>query len=173
MGENRRGWREPTALLPLRWGGYRSRYVVALVLILAGALLVQATSVYADYFLAIGLGAHIVGWLILPSRGARRLAVAVPSALMVGALLLGSIACVLLVGPFAFWLYLRQRPAVSYLTTLLPLISGLVLAQLYPQYGDGGIVVGVSLIVIVGSAWLARSIAKSRQIPSNPDVPLR
>jgi hypothetical protein len=167
------GWREPTSLLPLRWGGYRSRYVAALVLVLAGALLVQATSVYTDYLLPIGLAAHITGWLILPARGLRRLAAALPSALMVGALLFGSVACVLLVGPLALWFYLRQRPAASYLTTLLPLISGLALAQLYPQYGDGGIVVAVSLIVIAGSAWLARSIAKRRQIPSNSDARLR
>ncbi len=173
MAEHRRGWREPTSLLPLRWGGYGVRSVAALVLILAGALLTQATSVYTGYFFTIGLGAHILGWFILPGRGARRLAAALPSALMVGALLLGSLACVLLVGSLAFWLYVRQRPAVSYLALLLPVISGLALSRLYPQYGDGGIVVGGSLVVIVGAAWLARSIAKSRQIPSKPDAPLR
>ncbi|MET4781171.1 hypothetical protein [Glaciihabitans sp. UYNi722] len=167
------GWREPTSRIPLRWGGYRSRYLAALILILAGALLVQATSAYTDYFLTIGLAAHVLGWLILPGRGGRRLAAALPSALLVGLLLLGSIACVLLVVALAFWFLVRQRPAVSYLTMLLPLISGLVLGWLYPQYGDGGIVVGVSMVVIVGSAWLGQSIAKSRQIPSNTDARLR
>jgi hypothetical protein len=142
----RLGWREPTSLLPLRWGTYRLRYIGAIVLILAGALVLQAGSAYADY-------------LILPARGVRRAAVAVPSALLVGSLLIGSVAAVLLVAPLAFWLLVRQRPGRSYLATLLPLASGLVLAQLYPQYGHGAVVVAVSLVVIVGSAWIARWIA--------------
>lgn len=157
-------WREPTSLLPLRWGRYRPRYLAAVTLIVAGALVVQAGSAYADDLLLIGMLAHIAGWLILPARGARRAAIAVPSALMVGALLIGSIAAVLLVAPLVGWLYLRQRPPLSYLVTVLPLASGVVLAQLYPQYGDGGIVVGVSLVVITGAAWIARSIAASRPL---------
>ena len=173
MFDRRPEWREPTSAIPLRWGGYRSRYVAALVLLISGGLIMQATSAYADYFLTIGFSAHIVGWLILPSRGPRRVAAAVPSALLIGSLLLGSVACVLLVVPLAFWFYLRQRPALSYLATLLPLISGLVLAQLYPQYGDGGIVVTVSTAVVVGSAWLGRTIAKMRQIRSPTDARLR
>jgi hypothetical protein len=150
-------WLEPTSLLPLRWGRYRPRYLAAVVLVLAGALVMQAGSAYADYLILI-----VAGWLILPARGARRAAVAIPSVLLVGSLLFGSIAAVLLVGPFAFWLSLRQRPAASYLAALLPLVSGLILAQLYPQYGDGAIVVFVSLIVVAASAWIARSIARSR-----------
>ena len=152
-------WQEPTAQLPLRWGNYRGRCAGAIALILTGALVLQAGSVYADYLIVLGAGAHVTGWLIMPSRGALRAAVAVPSVLLVGALLLGSVAAVLLVGPLAFWLLLRQRPGASYLAILLPVTSGLVLAQLYPQYGDGAIVVGVSLLVIVGSAWIARWIA--------------
>lgn len=157
-------WQEPTSLLPLRWGRYRPRYVAAVTLIVAGALVIQSGSAYADYLLLIGMLAHIAGWLILPARGARRAAIAVPSALMVGALLIGSLAAVLLVAPLVGWLYLRQRPPLSYLVTVLPVASGVVLAQLYPQYGDGGIVVGVSLVVITGAAWIARSIAGSRPL---------
>lgn len=156
------GWREPSSLIPLRWGGYRARYLTAVFLIVAGALVLQAGSAYADYLIVLGVGAHIAGWLILPARGAPRAAVALPSALLVGSLLLGSVAAVLLVAPLAFWLMLRQRPGISYLATLLPLASGLVLAQLYPQYGDGAIVVAVSLAMIVGAAWIARWIAASR-----------
>ena len=158
------GWQEPTSLLPLRWGRYRPRYLGATFLILAGALVLQAGSAYADYLIVIGFVAHIAGWAILPARGAQRAAVAVPSALLVGSLLLGSVAAVLLVVPLAFWLLLRQRPGRSYLTTLLPLVSGLILAQLYPQYGDGAIVVIVSLVVIVASAWIARAVAQRRTV---------
>lgn len=158
------GWREPTSRLPLRWGGYRPRYLSAVALILAGALVLQAGSAYADYLIVIGVVAHIAGWVVLPARGAPRAAVAVPSALLVGSLLLGSVAAVLLVVPLAFWLLLRQRPGRSYLATLLPLVSGLVLAQLYPQYGDGAIVVTVSLVVIVASAWIALALAQPRGV---------
>lgn len=156
------GWREPSSALPLRWGRYRPRYLGAVALILAGALVLQAGSAYADYLIVIGFVAHIAGWVILPARGAHRAAVAVPSALLVGALLLGSVAAVLLVVPVAFWLLVRQRPGRSYLVTLFPLASGLILAQLYPQYGNGAIVVAVSLLVVVASAWIARVLAQSQ-----------
>ena len=154
------GWREPNSALPLRWGRYQPRYLAAIVLLLTGALVLQAGSAYADYLIVIGFVAHIAGWAILPARGAHRAAVAVPSALLVGTLLLGSAAAVLLVIPLAFWLLLRQRPGRSYLATLLPLASGLILAQLYPQYGNGQIVVAVSLLVVVASAWIARVLAQ-------------
>ena len=159
------GWREPSSLLPLRWGRYRLRYLGAIALILAGALVLQAGSAYADYLIVIGFVAHIAGWAILPARGAHRAAVAVPSALFVSALLLGSVAAALLVVPLAFWLLVRQRPGRSYLATLLPLASGLILAQLYPQYGNGAIVVAVSLLVVVASAWIARVLAQSQVQP--------
>lgn len=157
-------WHEPASLLPLRWGRYRPRYLASVSLIVAGALVLQAGSAYADYLIVLGFGAHIAGWLILPGRGAHRAAVALPSAVLVGSLLLGSAAAVLLVGPLAFWLLLRQRPARSYLATVLPVASGLLLAQLYPQYGHGGIVVGVCLVVIAGAAWIARWIALPRSV---------
>ena len=156
------GWRETASLLPLRWGRYRPRYLGAIALILAGALVLQAGSAYADYLIVIGFVAHIAGWAILPARGAHRAAVAVPSALLVGALLLGSVAAVLLVVPLACWLLVRQRPGRCYLATMLPLASGLLLAELYPQYGNGAIVVVVSLLVVVSSAWIARVLAQSQ-----------
>jgi hypothetical protein len=161
-----RGWREPTASVALRWGGYRTRYLLALVLIVAGALLVQAGSAYAGYFIGIGFGAHVVGWLILPSRGVRRVIIAVPSAICASAPLIGSLATVLLVLCLLAWLWARQRPALSYIVLVFPLFCGVVLHQIYPQYGDGGIVVAVSLAVLVGSAWLASLIARTRRIPS-------
>ncbi len=156
-----RRWREPTSAVPLRWGGYRSRYVASVTLILAGALLVQAASVYAGYFLGIGFAAHILGWLILPSRGVRRVIIALPSAICASAPLIGSLGSVLLVACLLGWLFARQRPAIAYLVLAFPVISGVILSQLYPQYGDGQIVVAVSLVVIVGCAWLARAIAAS------------
>jgi hypothetical protein len=166
-------WREPTRELPLRWGGYRWRYAAAVALLLAGGLLVQAASVYAGYLLVGGLTAHIAGWIVLPARGLRRVAIALPSALAVGSLLFGSAGSILLVIPLAGWLYLRERPAIAYLVTVLPVLAGLLLGQLYPQYGQGAIVVAISALVLVASAWLGRSIAKSRPISSQSRVKVR
>jgi hypothetical protein len=157
---------EPTALIPLRWGTYRLRYPLALVLLFAGGLLVQAASVYAGYFLGIGIAAHAIGWLVLPARGPRRVIVALPSAICAAAPLIGSLGSVLVVVCLLCWLWVRQRPAISYPVLLLPLISGVVLAQLYPQYGHGDIVVAVTVVVLVASAWLASWIARTRRTTS-------
>ncbi len=157
---------EPTSLIPLRWGGYRLRYVLALAFIIAGGLLVQAASVYAGYFLTIGIAAHVVGWLVLPAKGVRRVIIALPSAIFASATLIGSLGSVLLVLCLLGWLWARQRPGVSYFVLAFPVISGVVLAQLYPQYGHGAIVVAVSLVILVGSAWLGSVIARSRRISS-------
>jgi hypothetical protein len=154
--------------IPLRWGAYRSRYGAAVFLLLAGGLLLQAGSVYSEQFIVFGLAAHVAGWLILPGRGARRASVALPSALLVGSLLLGGATSILLAIPLAFWLYLRQRPPLSYIALLLPILSGIVLSALFPEYGHGGIIVSVSVIVIVAAAWIARSIASTRPIRSHP-----
>ena len=159
-------WQEPTRSIPLRSGGYRSRYVPALVLLFAGALLVQATSVYTGYFLLIGIGAHALGWMLLPSIGVRRVVIALPSALCASALLISPLASVLLVVPLVGWLWARQRPIVAYLVTIFPVVSGLILGALFPHYGHGLVVVIVSIIVIVACAWLARTIARTRRIPS-------
>ncbi|MCU1584936.1 MAG: hypothetical protein JWM49_1492 [Microbacteriaceae bacterium] len=159
-------WREPSAGIPLRWGAYRPRYVAAVSLLLAGGLLLQAGSAYSEQFIVLGFGAHVAGWLILPGRGARRASVALPSALLVGSLLLGGVTSILLAIPLAFWLYLRQRPPLSYIAMLLPILSGVILSALFPEYGHGGIIVSVSLVVIVATAWIARSIARTRPIRS-------
>ena len=157
---------EPTSLIPLRWGSYRLRYVTALVLIIAGGLVVQAASVYAGYFLTIGIAAHIIGWLVLPARGVRRVIIALPSAIFASATLIGSAGSVLVVLCLLGWLWARQRPGLSYVVLVFPIISGVILTQLYPQYGHGGIVVAVSVVVVVGSAWLGSGIARSRRISS-------
>lgn len=160
------GWREPTAQIPLRWGGYRARYLAAVVLILAGGLLVQASSVYSQQFLAVGAVAHLIGWWVLPSRGWRRLWSSIPSVLVMILLLTGGPAFAALVVPLAGWLWLRQRPARSYLALIAPLAAGILLGQAFPQYGSGAIVVSISGLVLVGAAWLARLLANNGQLPS-------
>jgi len=157
------GWREPASLRPLRWGRYRARYLAALALLVAGALLVQLGSVYTLSFLGGGIAAHVFGWVVLPGKGNRRAIVAVPSALGAAALLIGSMGSVLAVLPLLAWLWTRERPALAWTVAILPVGAGLVLAQAFPQYGSGAIVVAVALGVVVGSAWLARAIAITRR----------
>jgi hypothetical protein len=157
------GWREPTADIPLRWGGYRARYLAALALILTGGLLAQATSAYATYLLAAGLAAHLLGWWILPSRGWRRLWASLLSAFVLVLLLTGGPSSAALVIPLAGWLFARQRPARSYIVLVAPVAAGIVLGQAFPQYGFGAIVIAVAGAVTVGSAWLARLLANSGQ----------
>ncbi|MEO6943386.1 MAG: hypothetical protein ABI053_01585 [Lacisediminihabitans sp.] len=159
------GWREPTTRIPLRWGRYRARYLAALILILAGGLLVQATSAYATYLLVIGLVAHLLGWWILPSRGWRRLWASLLSALIMLVLLTGGPSSAALVLPLAGWLLARQRPARSYIVLIAPVATGIVLGQAFPQYGYGAIVLAIAGVVLVGSSWLARLLANNRQTP--------
>ncbi|MCU1514894.1 MAG: hypothetical protein JWO10_1984 [Microbacteriaceae bacterium] len=171
-------WIEPTSRLPLRWGSYRGRYLAAIALVFGGALILQATSVYANYFLPVGVAAGAAGWAILPASGLRRIAVVAPASFFVASPLVGSGWAMLLVVPLIAWLFVRQRPMLSWLVALLPLASGFVLAQLFPQYGNGLTVVLVSLAVLVGCSWLARAVAASRPaqprpIPSNPGAPTR
>lgn len=173
MPEPGRAGREPGALVPLRWGGYRTRYLIAVTLILAGGLVVQAASVYAGYFIVIGIAAHVAGWLVLPARGVRRVIVALPSAICAAGPLIGSLGSILLVLCLVAWLWTRQRPGVAYPVLVFPIISGVILTQLFPQYGNGQIVVAVSLAVLVGSAWLARTIARTRRMPSPPPGAVR
>jgi hypothetical protein len=161
------GWREPAAQIPLRWGGYRARYLSAVALILAGGLLIQAASFYSQQFLVLGAAAHLAGWWILPGRGWRRLWASIPSIFVMILLLTGGPAFAALLLPLAGWLWLRQRPARSYLALIAPLATGILLGQAFPQYGSGAVAVTVSALVLVGSAWLARLLANGKQIPSH------
>ena len=54
---------------------------------------------------------------------------------------------------------MRERPARSWVVVVLPVVAGLLLAALFPQYGAGVIVDGAMGVVVVGSAWLGRSLA--------------
>lgn len=152
-------WREPTRALELRWGGYRLRYAASVALLFVGGLLIQLGSTYTLYFLVLGVLAHAAGWTIAPGRGGRRLIVAIPSLIAVSAPLIGSLGTALLVICLASWLWLRERPPITYLSCLLPVATGALMARLYPQYGDGGIVVGCCLVTLVGAAWIARALA--------------
>jgi len=96
----------------------------------------------------------------------------VPSTLGAAALLIGSMGAVLAVLPLLAWLWTRERPPLAWAVAVLPVVAGLALAQAFPQYGSGVIVVAIALVVVVGSAWLARAIAVARRRSSRtPSAP--
>jgi hypothetical protein len=162
-----RRWREPASNIPLRWGSYRGRYVTALVLILGGAVLVQTGSVYLPQVMLIGMGLHLVGWWIVPGRGWRRAIVSLPSLTTVMLILNGAAAMVFLVIPLAGWLWLRHRPLRAYPVLALPAVTAYILTLNFAQYGFGALVLAVSGAVVIGSAWLARSIAAAMPVQSD------
>ncbi len=153
------GWREPASLLPLRWGSYRARYLAGLALILGGGLLVQLTSAYSLGVLPVGILLHVTGWCILPGIGWRRVLASGVSALMTIVLLNGASATVFLAIPLAAWLFVRQRPLLSYLVIAVPLLASAPLSQLFPDYGWGVVVLPIAGALLAGAAWLGRSLA--------------
>lgn len=155
----RLGWREPSSLLPLRWSSYRTRYLAGLSLAVVGGLIVQVTSTYSLGVLPIGLFLHILGWCILPGIGWRRVIGAAISALTTILLLNGATSMVFLTMPLAAWLFLRQRPLASYAALIVPAIAAYILAQAFPEYGWGALVLAIAGIVLAGAAWLGRSLA--------------
>ncbi len=155
----RQPWGEPARRRELRWGDYRLRYGLAVALLLVGGILIQLGSAYTLSFLVAGVVAHAAGWVVLPGLGDRRLVVAIPSLLGVSAPLIGPLGATLVVLCLAGWLWVRERPAISYLACLLPIAVGVAMALAYQQYGYGGIVAGGCLVVLVGAAWLARALA--------------
>lgn len=155
----RPGWREPSSLLPLRWGPYRLRYLAGLTAVIVGGLLVQATSTYSLAALPVGLFLHIVGWCILPGIGWRRVLGAAFSTFTVILLLNGATSMVFLVIPLAAWLLLRQRPPLSYAALIVPAIVAYLLAEGFPDYGSGALVLAIAGVALAAAAWFGRSLA--------------
>jgi hypothetical protein len=159
MPEPRAGWREPTTRLELRWGSYRTRYLAGVPLIFVGGMLIQLTSTYSLLVLPLGLLAHITGWCILPGIGWRRILGAGIGALSMIVLLNGAPSVAFLAFPLAAWLLIRQRPLLCYVALVVPPLIGFLLAQVYPDYGWGVVVLSIAGAAIVAAAWLARSLA--------------
>lgn len=129
---------------------------------MTGAIICQGTSAYSTYLLSLGLGLHTSGWLIIPANGNRRSIAVVPAALASCALLFGPAGGFLLIVPLAAWLFVRQRPALSYVVIVIPLVSAAILSTLFVHYGFGVVIATVSVIALIGSAWLAWLIAASQ-----------
>ncbi len=144
------------------------RLVSGLFLVFAGAAIVQLTSAYSLLALPTGVFVLVVGWCILPGIGWRRVLAATVGALTAMLLLNGAAAIVFLTAPLGAWLFLRQRPLLSYLVLVIPAMVAYVLAQEFAQYGWGGLVLSIAAVALAGSAWIARALAGiSRHSHSN------
>jgi hypothetical protein len=150
---------EPTRAIPLRFGSYEARYLLGLIYIVAGALLIAATNTYAIQLLLAGTVAHIGGWYVLPGPGARRAWMAWPSLISCFLLLAGPQYVVVMTIPLLAWLVVRQRPALSYLALLVPLVVGRVAAEVFVAQEDLVVATAVEVAAVVVAAWVARAIA--------------
>jgi hypothetical protein len=162
---------EPTALLPLRWGGYRERYLGGLTLIVGGGVAIAGSDTFALWLLWAGSIAHIVGWCIMPAAGWRRLVVALPSTISMWLLLPGPRYLVVLVLPYLGWLLVRHRPALAYPTAIFVLAGAILLGQVFSEYRDMIEVLSVEFAIMVGAAWVARAIRPVRRAARRPTEP--
>ena len=153
-------WREPTSELPLRWGGYRTRWLGGLLLIVAGGLAIaggSASSAFANFLLAAGTVAHVTGWAVLPSIGWRRVVAMPGSTLAMWFLLTGPGWLAILVLPYLGWLLARHRPLASFPTAIFVLAAAVLAARVFGEEYSGmlpalGIVGGV-MFVAAWASW--------------------
>lgn len=162
-------WVEPAARLPLRWGRYRDRVVAGLVLIVGGLVHLQSASTLVLLPLIVGTTAHTIGWLILPASAWRRLVPVLPSGLVVWLLLTGPQSMWTLSICFLCWLIARHRPWRSYLALGPVLLNGVLAAAVFRAYEQMPLALGISAVVLVGSAWWAWALARpAAGIPGLP-----
>jgi len=158
---------EPTALLPLRWGGYRTRLLGGLLLIVSGGVAIaggSASSPFAQFLLAAGTIAHVTGWSVLPAAGWRRVWALIPSTLAMWFLLTGPGWLAILLLPYLGWLLVRHRPIAAYPTALFVLAAAMMVAKPFPEYSGMLPALGIVSAVMAVSAWVARAVqvAQSR-----------
>lgn len=151
---------EAAAQLELRWGRYRERVVVGLVLIAGGLVHLQAASTLNLFPLIVGSAAHVLGWLLMPATAWRRLLPLLPSTLVVWVLLTGPQSVWTLTVPFVCWLIVRHRPARSFLALGPVLLNGVVAVAVFSEYDGMLAAMSISAVVLVGSAWWAAALAR-------------
>ncbi|HWR86428.1 MAG TPA: hypothetical protein VN200_10575 [Rhodoglobus sp.] len=155
------GWAEPARALPLNWGSYPDRYGWGLALIVGGGIHLQGSNTYTLPFLLVGTTALTVGWGIMPASGGRRIAAALLGLLAQWLLLTGPQSMWVLVSLVLAWLIVRHRPWSSYAVLALPLAYGFVAPRLFEEYRWMPVALALGIVIVIGSAWIARAIAAS------------
>jgi len=159
--EDPRAWVEPTSVVPLRWGAYRTRLIGGLLLIVAGGIAIaggSASSPFAQFLLAAGSAAHVIGWSVLPSAGWRRIWALIPSTLAMWFLLTGPGWLWILLLPYLGWLLVRHRPISAYPTAIFVLAAATMVARPFTEYSGMLPALGIVCAVMVISAWVARAV---------------
>ncbi|MGN6324407.1 hypothetical protein [Pseudolysinimonas sp.] len=154
--------RTPAAALPLRWGRHGDRVACGVALIVAGGVAVAGSSALWPWLPVLGVVAHVAGWAILPAAGWRRVtaaAVATPATLLllagphwIGGLVVGCLA----------WLLARHRPAVAWVTALLPAAAAVAIGATAPASGGLLPALGIMLAALVAAAWIAAAVSSGR-----------
>lgn len=158
MADGPARWREPTSVLPLRWGSWATRSWGGLWLILGGGAAIVGSNAQTLWLAVLGILAHVIGWCTLPSRGWRRVVVVIPSTVVMVALLAGPAYLALLVVPFLGWLLVRHRPLRVAPFAAFVIATGAVVARVSTGYESMPVAAAVTLLVVVGSAWAARAV---------------
>lgn len=172
MADPRPRWREPTELLPLRWGGPRARAWGGLALIVSGGVAIAGTNAYTPWLAAIGVIAHVVGWCVMPSAGWRRVVVIAPSLFAMALLIAGPQFLAGLVLPYIGWMLVRHRPPRSYPTLSFVLAGALLVGRIFTEYSEMLWALGIEFAVIVASAWAARLLhSQANPQPRRPSAP--
>ena len=154
-------WQEPASRLRLRWGGYRTRLLGGLLLIVAGGTAIAggaASSPFANLLLYLGSIVHVTGWAVLPAAGWRRVWALIPSTVVMWALLAGPGWLAVLVLPYLGWLLVRHRPLASYPTVTFVLAGAVIVARLFPSYSSMLPALGIMAALLVVSALAARAV---------------
>jgi hypothetical protein len=150
---------EPASRLPLAWGDYRTRYVVGVALLIAGAALVSETTAFTLPLGLVGSAVHLLGWVVQPGRPLARAAVALPSMVFCWCTITGPKTMWLLALVLPCWLLVRRRPPITYWSVALPLGLGLALASVFSYVADKGLTFWTVVAGVVAGAWLAREYA--------------
>ncbi|WP_297343179.1 hypothetical protein [Amnibacterium sp.] len=150
---------EPTSRLPLAWGDYRTRYVLGVALLIAGAALVSETTAVTFSLGLVGSAVHLAGWVVQPGRPLARAAVALPSLVFCWCTITGPKTMWLLALVLPCWLLVRRRPPITYWSVALPLGLGLVLASAFSHVADKGLTFWTVVVGVILGAWLAREYA--------------
>jgi hypothetical protein len=130
--------------------------------IVVGVAATNLTSTYSLWFLLIGPVVQLIGWLCLPAALWRRLLVVVPCMIaglvpVAGPDIVGAFAALL-----AAWLFVRRRPAVSYLAVLAPIAASIVAKLTLHEYTATAFALFFCAGVSVAGAWFARQLARWR-----------
>ncbi|MFT4028738.1 MAG: hypothetical protein QM675_02590 [Protaetiibacter sp.] len=156
-------WREPSSLLPLRWGDYATRLWAGGWLVVGGGLSIAGSNTVTLWLLGIATVAHIAGWCILPSDGWRRVVAVGPATLSMWLLLTGPRFVVVLVAPYLLWLLVRHRPALTALTAIPVAVAGLLVGNAFEQdYARMLPALAIVAAVAAACGWSARLIARAR-----------